>query len=381
MGGKARSSGHALPQNKVAAVKPFTTQSFVRFFCLFMSGTIVCVCFFAKHVVAAKQEYDAIVDPSLPYDKFHRDMLLKGCGGICKTPSTGSPRVQHSTGGDVLSFPEVRKRVDCHGLFTDGYGDATARIWPPPSTIPDALRDDFTMGGSAKVFPWFLENRYSGGSALTNVWTTKMIDGMIAMAEKSELHGTYGTSVTTEVKSFLWESNASIRGKRMYVVGSENPWLEALLLHVGAAHVTTIEYGEIRSEDARIATMTPFAAAQRFAESNGLEPQFDGGATFSSLEHSGLGRYGDILNPWGDMQAVAKAWCMTQPGGLLFIGVPSSSQDRLYWNAHREYGPLRLPQMMANWRYTGSSHPPFSAPQDYKFDQPLMAFKRLAQPE
>jgi len=28
---------------------------------------------------------------------------------------------------------------------------------------------------------------------------------------------------------------------------------------------------------------------------------FDGVITYSSLEHSGLGRYGDALNPWGDL--------------------------------------------------------------------------------
>jgi hypothetical protein len=30
---------------------------------------------------------------------------------------------------------------------------------------------------------------------------------------------------------------------------------------------------------------------------------FDAIVTFSSVEHSGLGRYGDALNPWGDIIA------------------------------------------------------------------------------
>ena len=37
--------------------------------------------------------------------------------------------------------------------------------------------------------------------------------------------------------------------------------------------------------------------------------------TYSSLEHSGLGRYGDSLNPWGDLITMAKAWCLLKPKG------------------------------------------------------------------
>ena len=37
---------------------------------------------------------------------------------------------------------------------------------------------------------------------------------------------------------------------------------------------------------------------------------FDAVVSFSSIEHSGLGRYGDALNPWGDLIAAAQAWYM-----------------------------------------------------------------------
>ena len=35
------------------------------------------------------------------------------------------------------------------------------------------------------------------------------------------------------------------------------------------------------------------------------DQQYDCVASFSSVEHSGLGRYGDELNPFGDLQASA----------------------------------------------------------------------------
>ena len=38
-----------------------------------------------------------------------------------------------------------------------------------------------------------------------------------------------------------------VKDKRILVVGSETPWVEAIVLAVGAKHVTTLEYNEIIS--------------------------------------------------------------------------------------------------------------------------------------
>ena len=47
-------------------------------------------------------------------------------------------------------------------------------------------------------------------------------------------------------------------------------------------------------------------------EKNQLE-QIDNAATFSSIEHSGLGRYGDALSPNGDIDAMQQVKEITQP--------------------------------------------------------------------
>ena len=70
--------------------------------------------------------------------------------------------------------------------------------------------------------------------------------------------------------------------------------------------------------------------------------------TFSSVEHAGLGRYGDALNPWADVLEIARAHCVTKPGGSLVIGVMYGS-DTVVWNAHRIYGPKRWPYLTTNW--------------------------------
>jgi hypothetical protein len=40
-------------------------------------------------------------------------------------------------------------------------------------------------------------------------------------------------------------------------------------------------------------------------------------------------------------------------GGLLYVGAPASGTDQLDYNAHRIYGPVRLPLMSANWEVLG----------------------------
>jgi hypothetical protein len=81
---------------------------------------------------------------------------------------------------------------------------------------------------------------------------------------------------------------------------------------------------------------------------SGNAPQFDAMVSFSSIEHSGLGRYGDSLNPWGDLITMARTWCLTRPGGRALIGVPGGF-DGVYFNGNKIYGPLQFSHLFANW--------------------------------
>ena len=79
--------------------------------------------------------------------------------------------------------------------------------------------------------------------------------------------------------------------------------------------------------------------------------QFDNSASFSSIEHSGLGRYGDPLSPEGDIDAVRQIHCMLKPNGLFFLGLPTSKDNSSYieFNAHRVYGSKRLDILFNQW--------------------------------
>ena len=130
------------------------------------------------------------------------------------------------------------------------------------------------------------------------------------------------------------------------MIGSQIPWIESLLVAEGARQVTTLEYNPIKSEHPTIATRTPDQMKKQFAEHHTL---FDGVITFSSLEHSGLGRYGDQLNPWGDLVTMARTWCTVAPGGRALVGVPVAGKDLVCMNAHRMYGPVMMSHLFASW--------------------------------
>lgn len=65
------------------------------------------------------------------------------------------------------------------------------------------------------------------------------------------------------------------------------------------------------------------------------------------IEHIGLGRYGDTLNPNGTYEALAELKRIVQSGGHLVVSVPIDDQDRIYFNAHRAFHEASLLQQFA----------------------------------
>lgn len=70
-----------------------------------------------------------------------------------------------------------------------------------------------------------------------------------------------------------------------------------------------------------------------------------------------MGRYGDHLNPWGDLITMARVWCLAMPiSGRLLFGVPFEAPlsqggpgDSFVYNLHRIYSGHRYPHLVANW--------------------------------
>lgn len=137
-----------------------------------------------------------------------------------------------------------------------------------------------------------------------------------------------------------------IDGRRGMVFATQSPWAESLLVKANASMVFTYEYAVVKSSHPRVVSGTPSHVAKQYL--NGEWAPYDFGFSYSSFEHDGLGRYGDPLNPYGDIESVTKIACLTKPGSVLFFAVPVSS-DGLTFNAHRIYGRIRLPLILAAW--------------------------------
>lgn len=62
--------------------------------------------------------------------------------------------------------------------------------------------------------------------------------------------------------------------------------------------------------------------------------------TLSSLcvvEHIGLGRYGDPLDPFGSEKAIDEIKRVLAVGGIVLFSVPVDRQNKIYFNAHRAF--------------------------------------------
>jgi len=67
------------------------------------------------------------------------------------------------------------------------------------------------------------------------------------------------------------------------------------------------------------------------------------------IEHIGLGRYGDPIDPEGARKAVAELVRVLAPGGRLYLSVPVG-RERVCFNAHRVFSSSALSAMFAPLR-------------------------------
>jgi hypothetical protein len=65
------------------------------------------------------------------------------------------------------------------------------------------------------------------------------------------------------------------------------------------------------------------------------------------LEHIGLGRYGDQIDPRGAEKAAAELQRVLAPGGDLYLSVPIEKEDRAYFNAHRAFSIATVLKMIS----------------------------------
>lgn len=109
-----------------------------------------------------------------------------------------------------------------------------------------------------------------------------------------------------------------------------------------------------------------------------------------AIEHFGLGRYGDPVNPQGHLMGFGNLLKMLKPGGTLYISFPISHTDQVHFNAHRVFKPdsilrwqAEVPIELTSFSFVddaGNLHKevPLSAvPSDIQYGCGIYTFRKL----
>lgn len=206
--------------------------------------------------------------------------------------------------------------------------------------IPSNLTHLYSMNGDVDIQTSYLS--HGGGNRAYYSYSEELVDSFVAAAQKkSSLH-------YHETDQWLYQAldKYSIANKDVLIIGSEEPCYEGIAIHYNASSVTMVEYQPVNSTHPKLKTLT---VEEFMSNSN----SYNGAISISSVEHSGLGRYGDELDPDGDLKAMEVLRNKLDKDSLCFLAVPIG-RDQILWNAHRVYGRKRLPLLIQGFELVDS---------------------------
>jgi hypothetical protein len=221
----------------------------------------------------------------------------------------------------------------------------------PPADMPLRMAPFYTMGYSIPLYSWYLDE--SRSSEAIRSWTKQVMQDCqstltninILNQEDSVMSLLPFPNAATSVLEAL--KNVSLFGKSVAILSSviHSPWLAAILLNNGARDITIVGHPQhlpIIENRKHLHTIS----MSDFISSN---TQFDFIFAVSCMQHLGLGRYGDELS--ADMDLLTMKCLHNKLRRLLFLSVPVG-KDYVVWNAHRVYGPKRLPLLLEGFSDT-----------------------------
>jgi len=114
--------------------------------------------------------------------------------------------------------------------------------------------------------------------------------------------------------------------------------IDSFVAHV--ASFREIEVFDIRNVSTKISGVI-FRQADFMSEDLTRSDYCDSLSCLHALEHFGLGRYGDPINPEGYKLGLRNMSNMLKPGGTFYLSVPIGA-PRVEFNAHRVFSPTLL---------------------------------------
>jgi SAM-dependent methyltransferase len=225
------------------------------------------------------------------------------------------------------------------------------------------IRDQFTLNGFVPAQDYYIDN--SQPDANDAEYISERFAEYRKMAQENWC--LYYTETDAWLREALQEF--PITGKDILIVGSTCPWYEAIAIEAGCNTVTVVDYRPQQANLENVLYITPDKLTTQ---------KFDIIWSISSYEHDGLGRYGDPINPNGDLKAMYEIAKNLQDDGLLFLVVPVG-KDAIVWNAHRVYGRERLPRLLFGWNVVktfGLTNELLQTDSDGLHNQPVFILKQ-----
>jgi hypothetical protein len=226
---------------------------------------------------------------------------------------------------------------------------------PPPNTIPESLTHHFTMNGKLKILYRYYDGRR--WKAVHNTQTKYVEIFRQLSSGKFDYYDQEGKAFFDVIHLY------SLYGKKVLIWGLADCNCDALAIWAGAEKIFVVDYNKPICDHKKI---TVFNHAE--LDAAGVVTDF--AISYSSFEHDGLGRYGEPIQPNGDIQAMYNARKFLKDDGILLLGVPLG-QDCLVWNAHRIYGKYRLPLLLQGWKLLDVFDSYYGQSEEYPFDLPV----------
>jgi hypothetical protein len=198
--------------------------------------------------------------------------------------------------------------------------------------LTEEQKKTFSLNRKIPFSDWYLDEANIDVSHLYTEQVYRHLRGM-AKAKQTNYYG--------KTDEWLYQalSDFPIEGKTVLIIGTLMPWYESIAIEHGCKSCTVVEYRKQECDFENIEIITPSELGER---------KFDCVFSISSYEHDGLGRYGEPINPNGDLESMEKIKKNVKDGGIMYLAVPMG-KDETVWNAHRVYGKIRLPLLIEHW--------------------------------
>lgn len=179
-------------------------------------------------------------------------------------------------------------------------------------------------------------------------WSKEYIEKLILVPSEPEDYPNALIDIGNCIDVLKWQNkwNLYLNCKELLVVGSISPWIECFLISKGALKVFVTDVNKIQIQDDRII----FLSAEELNTK-----KFDMIVSYSSVEHIGLGRYGDKIDLKGDIKFMDSIYDQLNDNGNFILGIPVAPEYEVAGIWHRVYDKMHLHQLVSKYKIVMSS--------------------------